>query len=200
MTFVSARQLGALRRLTSGLISPLPNTLAVSKARARTERLRDDLRDVLRKGFPAREALLLDPLLEEYDGVELAAAALVLLDRERMRQAEAAAAVPAPVATPVAATGNGNWPRLYVNIGERDGARAGDLVGAITGEGEDHERQIGDGIEVRDTHSWWSCPRRSRTPWRCADGRDHRGTPGDGTHRSAGGNARRPAARTKAFH
>ncbi|MGD2152302.1 MAG: DbpA RNA binding domain-containing protein [Gemmatimonadales bacterium] len=81
--------------------------------------------------------LLVEPLLEEFTAIQLAAAATALL-RERK---------PITAATPLPA-----WTRLYFAVGRRDGVRPADLVGAITGEAAVTGDRIGR-IEIRDTHS-----------------------------------------------
>jgi hypothetical protein len=72
-----------LRELTSGRLSPLNFHGPERRARDREEALREELRAVLARGVPAREVISLEPLLQEFDGAELAAAALNLLERER---------------------------------------------------------------------------------------------------------------------
>ncbi len=91
--------------------------------------------------------LVLEPLLERFTAVELAAAALALLDRR-----------PAPSGPPQPPTSASRprppsaWVRLYVSLGARDGVGPGDLVGAITGEVGIEGSQVGK-IEVRETFS-----------------------------------------------
>ena len=62
--------------------------------------MRRELSHALDAGIATREVLALEPLLELYDGIEIAAAALRLLDRERalrqVAQAEARQAQAAP--------------------------------------------------------------------------------------------------------
>ena len=48
--------------------------------------MRDELRAALANGVNARELIALEPLLTEFDGVEIAAAALRLLERDRERE------------------------------------------------------------------------------------------------------------------
>jgi ATP-dependent RNA helicase DeaD len=70
-----------------------------------------------------------------------------------VREAKAATAVPAPAppATPTTAE-TPAWAKLFLSVGERDGLRPGDLVGAITGEARVDGRQIGK-IDIRESHS-----------------------------------------------
>ena len=57
-----------------------------ARARSRDEKVRDELRAALANGVNARELIALEPLLTEFDGVEIAAAALRLLERDRERE------------------------------------------------------------------------------------------------------------------
>jgi hypothetical protein len=77
VALISPRQAPALRRLTTGAVEPLDVSQVAAKARSRDERLRSALRAELQAGFPAREMIALEPLLAEFDGLEIAAAALV---------------------------------------------------------------------------------------------------------------------------
>jgi ATP-dependent RNA helicase DeaD len=98
---------------------------------------------VLAAGQYSRELLALEPLLAEHDGSEIAAAALRLLESERAR-ARSVSAAPAPA--PAEMT------RLYVNVGEMDNVRPGDLVGAITHEAGIGKSELGR-VDVRERHS-----------------------------------------------
>jgi ATP-dependent RNA helicase DeaD len=139
------RDIRRLRALAGTMPTPLAPQEPGQRARKREEMVRDVLRAELRKGIPDHQLLALEPLLEEYDGIEIAAAALRLLESERE----------ARTATPVAATAAsapGAFVRLFMTVGQRDNVRPGDLVGMITGQGGITSDQIGK-IEVRENHS-----------------------------------------------
>ncbi|MEX1185796.1 MAG: hypothetical protein WEA80_04345 [Gemmatimonadaceae bacterium] len=85
IAFVEARDLNGLKQLTGGLAKPLAVGDAVRQARRKDDTLRAELRQVLDTGVAFREMTALEPLLEQYDGVEVAAALLRLLERERER-------------------------------------------------------------------------------------------------------------------
>jgi len=89
VALISPRDLPALR-LLSGATEPRPLTDRASVTRARTAeaRRRAELRASLAEGIPSREVLALEPLLREFDGLEIAAAALRLLERTRDEQSE----------------------------------------------------------------------------------------------------------------
>ena len=140
IAFVAPRQLAAFRRLAGGAISPFALPAAAERARERDERLRDELRATLQSGQYSRELLALEPLLGEFDGVEIAAAALRLLESERTRPQ-----APVPEAAPA-------MTRLYVNVGEMDNVRPADLVGAVTNEAGISRNELGR-VEVRERHS-----------------------------------------------
>jgi len=84
VALATARQIPALRILASGgRVTPFVLSGPGARARSRDEKVRDELRAVLASGANARELIALEPLLTEFDGVEIAAAALRLLERER---------------------------------------------------------------------------------------------------------------------
>lgn len=148
---VQPRQVETLRVLAGGApVTPLHASGAPVRARQRLSALRTQLREVLATGIPTHELVALEPLLEEYDGVEVAAAALRLLERERERAREAATTASAP-ATAAPATGGG-WTRIFVGAGTRDRVGPGDLVGAIIGESGVTRESIGK-IDLRENHS-----------------------------------------------
>jgi ATP-dependent RNA helicase DeaD len=147
-------------------LSPATVPQPVDAAAQRQRALRDELSTLLRRESVDSELALIEPLLATHDSAEIAAAALRLLGRARVR-AEAAAAARSEHAREVtaAATSEGAkverqqpiageqaWTRLFLSVGERDGAKRGDLVGAITGEADITGAQIGK-IDLRDTYA-----------------------------------------------
>jgi ATP-dependent RNA helicase DeaD len=158
VALATPRQLPALRALSGGgRVTPLTLSGPAARALTREERMREDLRAVLADGIPARELLALEPLLTEFDGVEVAAAALRLLDRARE-------ATPAEV--PVFSAGmdgvkrseragrspKGEFTKLYINGGTKDRIGPSDLVGAIANEAGISRDQIGK-VDLRETHA-----------------------------------------------
>jgi ATP-dependent RNA helicase DeaD len=149
------RLLASLRVL-AGATSVTPFTLSEAglRARSREEVVRSELRATLETGAFARELLTLEPLLENYDGIEIAAATLRLLeqarferDAARVRAIDARAAHGAPPAA-----GGLSMTRIFLNVGAMDNARPGDLVGAITNEANITSAQVGK-IDIRENHS-----------------------------------------------
>jgi len=152
IALIQPRQLSSLRALAAGG-AVKPFTLADSGARARDRdaRVRSELRALLDEGHFGRELIALEPLLEDFDGIEIAAAALQLAERERTR-ATAAGTTATPAASANREKAAGSMTRLFVNVGARDGARPGDLVGAITNQGGITSDEVGK-VEVRESHS-----------------------------------------------
>ena len=135
-------QLGSLRVLLGGgAVIPMPLVEAAERARGKDAALRASLRDVLTSGDVRREVLALEPLLSEFDGIEIAAAALRMLEQQRGTRPAAAISAQA-----------GPMQRLFVNLGEKDGLRAQEIITAITTEAGIPGSQVGR-VEVRDTHS-----------------------------------------------
>ena len=99
LALVEAREVEELKRI-SGDAKPVALKAPANAAREKEVSMRRELSHALDAGIATREVLALEPLLERYDGIEIAAAALRLLDRERalrqVAQAEARQAQAAP--------------------------------------------------------------------------------------------------------
>jgi ATP-dependent RNA helicase DeaD len=149
IALIQPRQLGSLRALTAGgATKPLTLIESGAQARSRDARTRDELRATLSAGQFGRELLALEPLLDEYDGIEIAAAALQLLERERAERA----ALPAMSATATKPREAGTMVRLFVNVGSRDGVRPADIVGTMASQPGVTSGDIGK-VDVRESHS-----------------------------------------------
>ncbi len=139
VAFVEPRELGHLQRLAGALsvrLSPVKTAVPAETLQS-LQATRDHLRDAASHRDLQPYMVLLEPLLDEFTPIQLAAAATALY-RERQ---------PSKPALPLPA-----WTRLYFAVGRRDGVRPADLVGAITGETPVTGDRIGR-IEIRDTHS-----------------------------------------------
>jgi ATP-dependent RNA helicase DeaD len=138
---VQPSQLASLRTLLGGgTVSPVSLLEAAERARGKDAALRASIRELLESGDVRREVLAIEPLLAEFDGIEIAAAALKML--EQQRPARPASTVSATVAMTA----------LFVNLGEKDGVRPQELVAAVTSASGIPGSQIGK-VEVRDNHS-----------------------------------------------
>jgi ATP-dependent RNA helicase DeaD len=147
IALVQPRQLTSLRSLAAGG-AVKSRTLPESGVRARDaeERVRAELRAVLGEGKFGRALLNIEPLLDDYDGAEIAAAALLLLEREREAMRAALAAIPATQ------RGSGEMVRLFITVGSRDGVRPSDLVGALANQGGVSSSELGK-VEIRESFS-----------------------------------------------
>ena len=153
VAIVQPRQLETVRALAGGApVTPLHASGAPVRARKRVAAVRSQLREVLASGIPAHELLALEPLLEEYDGLEVAAAALRLLELDRARERARDVARVAPAGVGASPSASGGWTRIFVGAGTRDRVGPGDLVGAITGEAGVTRESIGK-IDLRENHS-----------------------------------------------
>ena len=147
----------ALRELSGGRLIPINLEGAERRAQNREEAVRQELRAVLTRGVTPRDIVFLEPLLEIFDAVEVAAAALQLLDRERAQRrhaAEAAAARPGAASAGRTEAGGkgGEMTRLFMTVGTRDGVKTADLMAAIAGPGGIPADRVGK-IDLRESHS-----------------------------------------------
>ncbi len=118
---------------------------------------RDQVRRAIASEDLEAQMLLLEPLLDEFPAVEVAAALAALLRHRRpnaqpQQQPSADAAPSAPRARAEAGAPPATWSRLFVGVGSRDEIRPGDLVGALAGEAGIPGSKIGK-IEIRDSFS-----------------------------------------------
>ena len=144
------RQLAGLRVLAGGgSIVPFTLSEAGIRARNREDAVRGELQEMLAAGAFSRELLTLEPLLDRYDGIEIAAAALRLVQQARLERDTARARSHEPRG---ATTATAAMTRLFLNVGAMDNARPGDLVGAITNEAGITSAQLGK-IDIRENHS-----------------------------------------------
>ncbi len=108
-------------------------------------RFLERVEEALRTEDLAPYLLMLEPLIRKRGSAEVAAALASLLRRKVARDAG-----PSPMAGDAGAAPPAAWVRIFLSIGERDGVRAGDLLGAITGETGVSGDQVGR-IELKDT-------------------------------------------------
>ena len=132
-------------RRTGYRVRPLPPPESVVEDRIGEIRRR--LEEAATRGDLAPLYLVLEPLLERFSPQELAAAALALLIPQ-----PAAAAAPSTTPRAAKATGTDGWTRLFVSIGEMEGVKPRDLLGALAGESGVDGSSFGK-IEIRDTYS-----------------------------------------------
>ena len=149
IALIQPRQLVSLRSLAAGGdVTPFTLSESGLRARDRDEQIRMEIRGVLVDAQFGRNLLALEPLLDEFDGIEVAAATLHLLDRERSANAALQSAVPS--AKPDRSSAS--MTRLFVSVGSRDNVKPGDLVGAIANQAGVTSASIGK-VDVRESHS-----------------------------------------------
>ncbi len=139
VVFITARQLPYLRSIAAA--TPLALPCGADRARDRGAALRERVASRLAAGNVDAELALLDPLFEQFDPAEVAAALLAVLGA---RGSETMA--PPPEASPAARV------KLFVTIGKKDRAAAKDLVGALLREVGLAKGDLGR-VEVRETFS-----------------------------------------------
>ena len=99
VALVTPQEMEALRTLGVNVV-PLTLRGAGNAARQHDRMLRDELLSVLGAGVALREIMALEPLLEQYDGIEIAAAAARLLEQARVREKKSAVSATAPTMAP----------------------------------------------------------------------------------------------------
>ncbi len=159
IALIQPRQLESLRALSlNGTLKPHRLPEAAAASRARDASVLKQLRALLESGAASRELLSLEPLLDDYDGAEVAAAALKLLEQERLAergraatQERAAQSERAPQAPPPREHA-GPMVSLFASVGTREGVRPADLIGMITSKAGVAGSDVGR-IEIRESHS-----------------------------------------------
>ncbi len=167
ITLLLPDELPAFRRMSNGAAQAWTPPIRKETAESRTRTLRTALRSTLANagGASASEMALLAPLLDSHDALEIAAAALRLYEGARrdavaLRAKLAAAATFAPSRGGSAGRGelsvsNGGGAgkqKVFLAVGKRDGARVGDIVGAVANEAGINGDQIGT-VEMFESHS-----------------------------------------------
>ena len=145
LALIQPRQLSSLRALAAGgRVRPITLPDAGLRTRSRDELIRTELRTTLERGTIGRTLLAIEPLLEEFDGIEIAAAAMELLEQERAK---------ARVGPDVPGSGpRDGMARLFLNVGARDGLRTGDVLASIGNDAGVPGTEVGK-IEIRDSHT-----------------------------------------------
>ena len=146
----AVRELGHLREVAAGAGLKLKRVRPDRPPRvsSRVDDLTDRLHEAVRAPEAAPYYLLVESLLDRFTAAEVAAAALLLLDRAATGKGAAARSgghtadqgVPEP------------WSRLFVSAGQRDEIGPGELLGSITSESGIKGSRVGR-IDVRESHS-----------------------------------------------
>ncbi len=170
VALVAPEEAAAFRRAFGRGARPALLPAALPAATSAATQTLDAIRQELATGHLHHHLVTLAPLFAEFDAAEVAAAVLRRAELQATApQAVASssgamasapgAAVPArrPVARAAAAPAThqgstGEFTSLFITIGEKDGARKGDLVGAIANEAGIDSAMLGK-ITMRDTFS-----------------------------------------------
>lgn len=137
VTLLEPRELSTVKTIAGGEVKPFTLSAPGNTAREKDAAMRRELGTVLDAGIASREVLALEPLLERYDGIEIAAAALRLLEKERASR-KAHDEMRAQKETPRGFARDGESrgrPERGSDRGERSGPR--DFRGAREGRGRD---------------------------------------------------------------
>ena len=162
IALISPRQVESLKALSlGGALKPHVLPEAAAASRSRDAGMLAQLRQILESGDASRELLSLEPLLEDFDGAEVAAAAVRLLEHERVaeraRVVERERIAKSEGGHPEHARGptrepSGPMVSLFASVGAREGVRPADLVGMITSKAGVDGSDVGR-IDIRDSHS-----------------------------------------------
>ncbi|RPI51861.1 MAG: DEAD/DEAH box helicase [Acidobacteria bacterium] len=150
------RHLRAIERFTKTRleIGKVP-TVADLRAK-RLELTRASLRERLVAGDFDDVRVVVEALSEEFDPVDIAAAA-VKMAQDAMGGSTDDREMPAAASARHEGNGDGRRVRLFINAGREAGIRPGDLVGAITGEADVRSASLGT-IEIADRFSLVEVP------------------------------------------
>ena len=127
-----------------------PLTPPPSQIEGYVARIREDLGNAASRMDLAPYYLLLEPLLEQFSPQELATAAVALLSRA-VNDGETTLTdlEPGSLQKPME---SGEFARLFVSIGEKEGVTRGSLLGTLAGESGVDGAFFGK-IDIRDTYS-----------------------------------------------
>lgn len=162
VAFLAPEELPAFRRLTHGLAVSWVAPERKAAASSRVQKLRVALQSALRHGggASASELALLAPLMDDYDTVEIAAAALRLYEGALQETVVLKAAVVQAMSRPASPAGasrglsvvQGGKQRVFLAVGKRDNVRVGDIVGAVANEAGISGDKIGT-VDMFESHT-----------------------------------------------
>ena len=137
VVLVTATQIPYLRAIAT--LAPLALSGAADRAQDRNAALRGRIAERLGRRDLDAELALLQPLFEDWDPAEVAAALLAMSRQPSAVIAEDVVAAPAD-----------QWAKVFINVGKKDRAGPKDLVGALIKEVGLEKAQIGR-IDMRDS-------------------------------------------------
>ena len=151
----AVRELGHLRDVAAaaGLTLKRVRPERPRRVAARLDALADMLHEAVRAPGATPYYLLVESLLGRFTAAEVAAGALLLLDRDGAAKATGTGAAKRVRGSASAnASAPEPWTRLFVSAGRRDEIGPGELLGAITNESQIQGSRVGR-IDVRESHS-----------------------------------------------
>ncbi len=156
ITIIERRQLKQLRfieKLIGATIKPVRLPTAADIAARRRTVFKETLREAINANEFEAQMETVEELCEEFDAVDIAAAALHLLwKNQHSNEAEIAEEMAADAEQPEV-----GMARLHINMGRQDGLRPADLVGAISNQAKISGRAIG-AIDILDLWSFVEVP------------------------------------------
>ena len=143
----AVRELGHLKEVAAdaGFLLKQVRPTRPPRVSATLDELANTLYDASRAPEITPYYLVVESLLGRFTAAEVAAAALLLLDRKRAKSAT-------PAVGAAAATAPESWVRLFVSAGRRDEIGPGELLGALTNQSGVRGSRVGR-IDVRESHS-----------------------------------------------
>ena len=146
----AVRELGHLRQTAAeaGLALKRVRPERPVRVSGTLDRLADKLHEVARAPEATPYYLLVESLLDRFTAAEVAAAALLLLDRAGTSQKRVARGASAAAAASVPES----WVRLFVSAGRVDEIGPREILGALTSESGVDGKRVGR-IDVREKHS-----------------------------------------------
>lgn len=148
------RQLMNIERMIGSKIQPARIPTVADIASRRREAFIESLRETLEAGEFETMLPAVGEIAEDFDALEIAAAALQMLWKERHQEEQQETVEESFADYEQPETG---MVRIFVGMGRQDGLRPGDLVGAITNESGLNGKQIGV-IDVLDRTSFVEVP------------------------------------------
>ncbi len=150
----AVREIGHLREVAAaaGLVLKRVRPGRPPRVSTRLDELADRLHEAIRTPEATPYYLMVESLLDRFSAAEVAAAALLLLDRDAAgRKTDARTGGHAAGRTSRTSVPE-PWSRLFISAGRTDEIGPGELLGAITGESGIKGSRVGR-IDVRERHS-----------------------------------------------
>jgi ATP-dependent RNA helicase DeaD len=150
VVLVTPPELPHLRRMASSVGLSLKAERVQQSAGDNLSEYRRMLRQAVHDEDVDAQMAVLDPLFDEFSPAEIAAALSALVRKRVMSKPAPGMPGATAAGAPRPASAEAGFVRLFISVGTRDNIRAGDLVGALTGEAGITGDQVGK-IDIKDT-------------------------------------------------